>query len=113
MTRATDADFLARVLADGAWHTLDEILAESFRERGCGMTVHSRAATLRKRGWTVEQRSRRTDAGRVVSSYRGFWPLEEAAPAPGGDVGAASSNTPEPLALFAAPRGAYDGEAAA
>jgi hypothetical protein len=49
----TDADFLLSVLADGRAHTLNEILQRSFKERGCGLTVHSRAADLRKRGHEV------------------------------------------------------------
>ena len=64
-----DTDYLAAVLADGGWHRLEEIVQRSQRERGHGLTVHSRAADLRKRGFTVEQRSERRD-GRVASFYR-------------------------------------------
>lgn len=50
----TDSDFLLRVLRDGRPHSLNEILQRSFRERGCGLTVHSRAADLRvKRGYDI------------------------------------------------------------
>lgn len=49
----TDCDFLERVLADGQPHSLNEILRRSFAERGHGLTVHSRAADLRKRGLNV------------------------------------------------------------
>ena len=49
----TDAPFLLGVLADGRPHTLNEILQASFAERGCGITVHSRAADLRKQGHVV------------------------------------------------------------
>ena len=66
----SDTDFLARVLSDGAWHSLNEIVARSIRERGCGLTVHSRASDLRKRGVAVAQRSRRRQDGRVDSFYR-------------------------------------------
>ncbi len=53
MRRETDCEFLQRVLSDGFKHSLNEILARSFSERGCGLTVHSRAADLRKRGLDV------------------------------------------------------------
>jgi ribonuclease HI len=51
----TDCAFLLDVLDDGEEHTLNEILARSFAERGCGLTVHSRASDLRNRyGYDVE-----------------------------------------------------------
>ena len=53
----TDCDFLLDVLADGREHSLNDILRTSFAERGCGLTVHSRAADLRKRGYDVRQRT--------------------------------------------------------
>lgn len=108
----TDTEFLASVLADGDWHSLNEILEASARARGCGLTVHSRVSDLRLRhGWLIEQRSERTRGGRVASFYRMLArPLEEAVSARG-DVGAASSSGPdvspsppdapsEPLTLF-------------
>ena len=49
----TDLSFLLRVLADGRPHTLNELLQRSFLERGCGITVHSRAAELRTKGHAV------------------------------------------------------------
>jgi hypothetical protein len=53
----TDADFVASILADHEWHSNAEILRESFRQRGCGLTVHSRTSELRrKRGLHVEYR---------------------------------------------------------
>lgn len=69
MTR--DADFLLSVLEaqPGEWVAQTEILRRSEQARGCGMTVHSRAADLRARGLTVENRTERR-AGRVVSFYR-------------------------------------------
>ena len=44
----TDVDFLLSVLADGEAHSQAEILRRSFDERGHGLTVHSRAADLRR-----------------------------------------------------------------
>jgi hypothetical protein len=49
----TDAAFLLRVLSDGRPHSLNEILQASFAERGCGLTVHSRAASLRAQGHNI------------------------------------------------------------
>lgn len=66
----SDADYLAAVLADGEWHSLDQIIARSQRERGFGLTVHSRAADLRRRGLVVENQTERGLNGRVISSYR-------------------------------------------
>lgn len=65
----TDADFLLHVLEDGHWHSLDEILARSTDERGHGFTVHSRASTLRGRGYVVENEVRR-NSRRAQSFYR-------------------------------------------
>ena len=53
----TDCESLLDVLRDGREHSLNEILRLSFNERGCGLTVHSRAADLRKRGHDVRQRT--------------------------------------------------------
>lgn len=68
----TDSDFLLEVLRDGRWHGLGEILGRSQADRGCGLTVHSRAADLRKRGLVVEQENRPDTRrpGRVASFYR-------------------------------------------
>ena len=49
----TDLAFLLRVLDDRRPHTLNELLQRSFAERGCGLTVHSRAAELRAKGHNV------------------------------------------------------------
>lgn len=49
----TDKQFLLAVLADRREHRLSEILRRSLLERGHGMTVHSRAADLRRDGFTV------------------------------------------------------------
>lgn len=108
MTFTSDTDWLAEVLSDGREHELASILRRSFDERGYGLTVHSRAADLRKRGFTVSQRSER-DGRRVRSFYR-LASLEEAASLSprrdDGDVrawdtGAASSSE----AMTAAPPG--------
>ena len=56
MTR-TDCDFLLDVLSDNLPHSLNEILRRSFTERGCGLTVHSRVADLRKRGHVIRWRN--------------------------------------------------------
>jgi hypothetical protein len=64
-----DADFLLRILSDGKPHSQAEILRRSAEERGCGLTVHSRASDLRKRGYpvvcTIERRN-----GRAFSYYQ-------------------------------------------
>lgn len=68
----TDRDFLLAVLSDGRERSLTEILETSMRERGCGMTVHSRAADLRSPRYgshDIRQRSERRGA-RVISFYR-------------------------------------------
>ena len=49
----TDRDFLLKVLGDYQPHTLNEILSLSLAERGCGLTVHSRAADLRRDGYLI------------------------------------------------------------
>ncbi len=64
-----DTEFLHHVLSDGKWHRQMEILAESGRVRGCGMTVHSRASSLREQGFTVLNRQH-VENGRRVSEYR-------------------------------------------
>jgi hypothetical protein len=49
----TDAAFILSVLEDGEKHTQADLLRRSFTERGCGLTVHSRIADLRKQGHYV------------------------------------------------------------
>lgn len=66
----TDNAFLYHVLEDGKWHGQSEIIAKSMRERGHGLTVHSRAADLRKKGCVVECELRRNGHGRAISYYR-------------------------------------------
>jgi hypothetical protein len=53
----SDTAFLLEVLSDGEKHGLNEILLRSFRERGCGLTVHSRASDLRKQGHVIVNES--------------------------------------------------------
>ncbi len=66
----TDCDFILQVLADGHPHTLNEILQRSFAERGCGLTVHSRVAELRKQGYVVEHANIHGAARGAASTYR-------------------------------------------
>lgn len=123
--KETDTEFLLRVLRDGLPHSLNEILQRSFRERGCGLTVHSRAADLRrKRGYDVRNWK---DGERGAGSwYRLAGTLDEgavepqpSAPSPSGPVrvdGALSSRDCEDgaaqLSLIPTAPGAYS-EAAA
>lgn len=53
MATQTDKDWLLAQLSDGRWHSLNELLRASFDERGHGLTVHSRAADLRKDGHRI------------------------------------------------------------
>lgn len=87
----TDNAFLYHVLEDGKWHGQSEIIAKSMRERGHGLTVHSRAADLRKKGCVVECELRRNCHGRAISYYR-LVTLEE--PAAHVAVAAGSSSVP-------------------
>lgn len=89
----TDAAFLYHVLEDGKWHGQAEIIARSITERGCGLTVHSRAADLRKKGCIVECELRRNGHGRALSYYR-LVALDEAAESVGEDHAAVSSSVP-------------------
>lgn len=77
--RVSDVDFLLDVLSrapldecgERRWTSGREILAASFRERGCGLTIHSRASDLRHhRGVDVEQRRLGTKRGRPEHGYR-------------------------------------------
>jgi len=73
----SDAAFLYHCLEDGRWHGQAEILAKSMAERGHGMTVHSRAADLRKKGCVVECELRHNGHGRALSYYRMVVALDE------------------------------------
>ena len=100
-----DADFLHHVLSDNLWHAWDEIMRRSAVERGCGLTIHSRAAELRKCGLVIECRSERVNR-RSISLYRlvpldatedtteGLTPL----PIPSSRASVASSGPPPNLA---------------
>lgn len=82
----TDADFLLALLSDGKPRTTNEILAASFAERGVGLTVHSRAADLRKRGQRIDVTCQGRENGRAVYSYTLLPSLREASPpSPGRD----------------------------
>jgi hypothetical protein len=76
----TDLDYLEAVLRErpGEWITHAAILTRSFNERGCGLTIHSRASQLRtERGLNIDCKTERawdpetqTYSGRVQSAYR-------------------------------------------
>lgn len=67
----TDTDLLLRILRENAgdWASHDYILERARHLTGHGMTVHSRAADLRKQGHTVECDVQRVN-GRRRSYYR-------------------------------------------
>jgi hypothetical protein len=68
---ATDCGWLLRLLWDGEPRTLNEILRASFDQRGCGLTVHSRASDLRRRhGYTIVQEKVSGAKRGASSSYR-------------------------------------------
>lgn len=46
--RPSHVERVASILADGAWHTSDEL----YRRTRC--IVHSRIADLRRKGWEIE-----------------------------------------------------------
>lgn len=66
----SDHAFLYHVLEDGEWHGQDEILQRSQTERGYGLTVHSRAADLRKKGCVIQCQMQQLRNGRRRSFYR-------------------------------------------
>lgn len=65
-----DCAFLLRILRDGQEHTLNDILRASFAERGCGLTVHSRVADLRKLGLEITWRKVPGASRGNASAYR-------------------------------------------
>lgn len=67
----TDNEFLLRVLKQAnGWLSQDEIIRRSQFQRGHGLTVHSRAADLRKQGHMVINKMQRGSNGRAQSFYR-------------------------------------------
>jgi hypothetical protein len=61
---------MLEVLSDGkSWSTMDIIYA-SVRQRGCGITPHSRASDLRRRGHNIECSFGGKVAGRSVWTYK-------------------------------------------
>jgi hypothetical protein len=79
--RQTDADFLLDMLREtpNEFVSQAEILRRSQADRGCGLTVHSRIAELRSRGYNIPPALRvRNDNGRVISYYRIVPPLRAA-----------------------------------
>lgn len=120
----TDCEFVLAELADGRERSLNSILAASFAKRGHGLTVHSRVADLRKRGYKIEHRTAGTRG--AGSLYRLVGTLSEGEHKSGagssltnpqtcsvdsrsGDVSASSPslNVAEQLALIPAASGAY------
>ena len=72
--RLTDTDKLYKILHEqskfyGEWISHESILNISRQVYGHGMTVHSRAASLRKKGYDVQCKVETRD-GRKVSFYR-------------------------------------------
>jgi hypothetical protein len=101
----TDADFLLDVLRDGEWHSLNEILARSFRERGCALTVHSRASDLRAAGYAIVNEPI-PGVRRASSRYRLVAddpPAMENSPEPGTDGEGSHGSGEDQLALTGAP----------
>jgi len=77
LTPGTDADWLYDMLADGEPHTLNEILHRSFKERGCGLTVHSRVSDLRVRHGLQVRHSVTSGRRGNASVYQLVVPLAE------------------------------------
>lgn len=80
----TDNAFMLGILQErpGEWVSQADIIAWSISKRGFGLTVHSRAADLRKPehgGHTVENKVEKRN-GRAVSYYRLLPSLEAVAP---------------------------------
>ena len=91
----TDCDFLYDVLSDNRPHSLNEILRRSFAERGCGLTVHSRVADLRKRGHVIhcerDPKARRGDAYLYTLASLPTAPVSFSRPPASDGIGAAGS----------------------
>lgn len=49
-----DSEFMLELLSDGQEHSTMDIIYRSVRSRGCGITPHSRASDLRRRGHHIE-----------------------------------------------------------
>ncbi len=69
--RMTDSDCLLAILqsAPGWWMPHHSILDLCQTRYGHGLTIHSRAASLRKKGYDIQCRVDRKN-GRAVSYYR-------------------------------------------
>jgi len=109
----TDCAFLLRMLSDGVPRTLNDIIGRSFKERGCGLTVHSRAADLRRQGFNVVNWK---DGVRGDGSWYQLRPLEEAAPgsepltSPSAAVSSSGRGTDGSLLVGAIPAAQQDGQ---
>lgn len=66
----TDAEFLLAELEAGPRTTM-QLITESIRTRGCGLTPHSRVADLRRGGYDIVCTRLGTNlAGRPIYQYR-------------------------------------------
>ena len=105
----TDTQFLLSVLNDGKPHSLNEILLRSLKERGCGLTVHSRAADLRKslreEGYTVVNTKK---GWRGNGSLYQLVPLRETPTLGAGSLGADEPFAPGQAEDAPSPGGASD-----
>ena len=110
----TDAEFILSVLEDNQPHSQADLLRRSFEQRGCGLTVHSRIADLRRKGYFIAcERVPGADRGEAWA-YTLFGPLSESdqslAEAGGSLVHAhehaegRSDSESEPVPLFTFPR---------
>lgn len=68
--RVSDSEWLLGLLSDERPHRLESILAQSRAARGHGLTVHSRAADLRKAGFVIACTVIVLGSGRRTSEYR-------------------------------------------
>jgi hypothetical protein len=65
-----DSDFMLELLSDGREHSTMDIIYRSIRTRGCGITPHSRASDLRRRGHNIECVYGGKVQGRAVWVYK-------------------------------------------
>ncbi len=64
----TDAEFMLSVLERGPASTMEIIMA-SVKERGCGLTPHSRASDLRRQGHDIRCEIEGEHNGRMIYEY--------------------------------------------
>lgn len=92
----SDADYLLDVLSDGEWHEHGEILRRSEQERGCGLTPHSRASDLRKRGHQVKVQGRQLPGEKRRRYFYRLETLNAAEQSVGVEAGESPSGQPNP-----------------